>query len=358
MWVRNLCVAAPADLAINSVEIVQNLQDGANSVPLVTGRRTFVRVLTSGNAVVPGMDGELTRIDLQDTPLDAPRPPVNQGATILQPLAPSRQRFEDTLVFELPADWLTAGKLRLQVRVNTSQRLPESDRSNNSRSVEVSFLPSQALPVTLVRLKWRSNGEPVMAPDSELEVSRAELLRRLPVPTLDVIDREIDYDYDDRGGGVWHPGTSIPTRTTGMPPSNPANSASTIFWPTAGIGGAGTGIRGGIASTIGARVAVGEARVIAHEFGHLLGLDHVNPAAELDGSACLHADTRPGYTYPYPGGAIGGPVGDTERYVGVDAGAYVDGVAPWSGTRVVGSRTADEMSYCKETWFSDFSTAS
>ena len=72
-----------------------------------------------------------------------------------------------------------------------------------------------------------------------------------------------------------------------------------------------------------------------HELGHAHGRSH---------TLCRGDEAGPDTSYPYNGGIIGGPTGNTDRYVGWDIELR----------RTYPSNWTDIMTYCANEWMSDY----
>ena len=141
------------DLQIDSVEITQGIQckgnveceEGNNSVPLISGKATYIRVYVSvvgSSSPVPGVSASaVASVELN--------PPVNGIALnepITAPLIPDRANFADTLNFYFSADDLSSmGSVK--VTVNPDHTIPESTYTNNSMTVWLEFISTPTLKI-------------------------------------------------------------------------------------------------------------------------------------------------------------------------------------------------------------------
>lgn len=351
---------APLDLAPASLEVVQVVQDEALSVPLIAGKRAVVRARVTTSRSVTNIDALLWRVDASGNTLGAPVRPSNPTGRITVTPSASRQRLNDLFFFDLPDAWASAGTLRLRVDVNPSGVPFEADRSNNSRTATVSFLPAKTLKVTLVDWRWKlcrasdaqgieckdgasSIGYSPKVTDAAFNAIEAELRRRLPISAVRVNRIEVLDDatfLSENGAPI--PGTVELTHVAALRQSLQSKDPGTIFlWVNKNVSG---GVAwkydpnyperrwDAITSTI--------ADTAVHEVGHLLGRLHT-----------LCSGTESDSVEQYPGGRIGGPATNPEQFVGFS-------VADGSGQRtefaaVVPSRTGDVMSYCSPRWPSD-----
>lgn len=142
-----LCVewttsAVNVDLTVTDIEVTQGIQDLRNSVRLVDGKRTYVRVHVDST-------GERFRtfaqLEVDDGNQSVVLDPINEGAGhIITDASPDREMLNDAFLFQLPTR-LTTGTINLKATVNPflswrPSRYPsETNYANNSRSVTVSF---------------------------------------------------------------------------------------------------------------------------------------------------------------------------------------------------------------------------
>ncbi len=150
------------DLVIDAIEITQSVQDLDNSVPLVAGKRTFVRLYAhSTNGVYPttatltATSGALTQTIL----------PIKPGGPIIN-VRPTYNRLMPThaFLFELPL-WATFGQnVFLSAQVNPSlrwrPRSPEEySYANNTLSKTVSFDPVPTLHLVIADQPYTFNNQ-------------------------------------------------------------------------------------------------------------------------------------------------------------------------------------------------------
>lgn len=142
-WQWKPAAGAPVtDLVVDAMEVTQVIQDLNNSVPLIAGKRTFVRVYvhsTKGThpttATLTAISGSMTKTIL----------PIKPGGPIIN-VRPTYNRLLSThaFLFELPM-WATFGQnVVLSAQVNPDlrwrPRSPEEySYANNSLSKTVSF---------------------------------------------------------------------------------------------------------------------------------------------------------------------------------------------------------------------------
>ncbi len=104
--------ASSVDIAVDHLEVVQVVQNAANTVPLVPGKKTVVRafVRSTGKVAVPGVTGTL-RVSGAGTGSLTPT------GSITAPLAIDRAQIGHSLVFVLPVGLTAEGTYLLEVTI-------------------------------------------------------------------------------------------------------------------------------------------------------------------------------------------------------------------------------------------------
>lgn len=140
------------DLAITSVEVVQSIQRADNSVRLVAGKRTAVRVYVNsgvsdgfdwgaGPDVVPGLIGEVVARPVGQPTGTSSGPPWSPGSARGNH---SRDQLDHSLNFELPLA-ATTGTVDLDVTVRVPGNWGQHDhRYRAHTTLRVQFNPSPA----------------------------------------------------------------------------------------------------------------------------------------------------------------------------------------------------------------------
>jgi hypothetical protein len=141
-----------ADLSVDHIEVVQTVQDESNSIPLIAEKPTVARVFvkyqdTNPKASPPEVTALLRGFrggtELPGSPLS----PFNLDGQIEVALTFQRFLTHDSLNFLLPDTWLDQGDLDLKAEVNPHRTVPETDYSNNTKTVTVNL---RASPIFLV----------------------------------------------------------------------------------------------------------------------------------------------------------------------------------------------------------------
>ncbi len=330
------------DLTVTGVEITQAIQRADNSVPLVANRNTVVRVF----AEAP-VGGPINNVVVRLTA-------VRNGSTIGQmnsapttiPIDATRDSFNSTVNFILPAGWLT-GNVSLTATIDPDNTVPEANENNNTISQAMNFNTVPDLQVRIVPINYTHTGPtaPGFYPAQSVDYISDWLMRAYPIGNVEITIRspynftgnlqDINSWANDSQTGLLNrmrelklfDGHSLNTPVVYYA-FVPISSGSTrwFFNGTAGIG------------WIGGRESVGlnlmgfwpeneTGKLAAHEIGHNMGRRHAPCGV-------------PGQTdpfYPYAGASIG------EYGLDIPNGDF------WSPATAV-----DFMSYCNPAWISDY----
>ena len=160
------------------------MQDEANTLPLVQGRRTVVRAylgIGQDQVPVPFVTGKLS--GYVGSTLLGSVPPFNPGGRITAPVEPNWKQIEHTLNFELPDAWTLQPTLRLEVEVNPDHSVAELNYNNNKRSTLMTFLPCGSIIITYLPIHYTPPGGFSPAdPSANINVG-AEFMRKIyPIP--------------------------------------------------------------------------------------------------------------------------------------------------------------------------------
>lgn len=150
------------NLRITKIEITQAIQDLNNSVRVIEGKRTFVRVhVRSDGPAVNGITVLLHRLNIPGgTPVGEPLRPLNPSGQYLTVRPdPDRAVLDQAFLFELPMEWVTGAVvdligLGLQAEVNPYKFPAQASYANNIVKVAKQFSPSGRLDIRFVLFRY------------------------------------------------------------------------------------------------------------------------------------------------------------------------------------------------------------
>ena len=178
---QNNCSAGVNNLAVHNIEATQAIQTLNNTVPLVTGKPTVVRVYpSSSTGVLSGVSGELV-VRRGETELGTLQP-LSSVDTIY--LAPQCSAYNETelhsnrdlsLIFKLPAQWMS-GTVTLAAEVNPTQSIDELTYADNTGAITVTVQPAPR-PVRIGMVPV--NPGDLTGPDAASLLAAGELFRTI-----------------------------------------------------------------------------------------------------------------------------------------------------------------------------------
>jgi hypothetical protein len=330
------------DMSLNAIEVTQAIQDLNNSVDLVAGKRTYVRVHARSPVnqadVYATLSGKHGWVNL--APILSPG---NPGGDITVRTSPDRGQINDSFWFELPSGWTTAGDLTLTARLDPNNAKFDPNTSNNTSSITVNFKSTPPLRLRLVDVQYTSGGNTYLAANSHLDALESWLRRAYPISNLQVtrqtmiyptnglpnVDtlhqwltlikllrmifngedgRVVYYGVVDDGGGFMR------GKALGIPSTIAAGPSGTGTW--------GWDFDGSYNDWYG-----------GHEIGHTRGRFHAEYCGATGGAP-----------YPYPGGRISPDLTGNGAIYGFDITTRAIYPPTWE----------DVMTYCNNEWVSDF----
>src|SRR5262245_26954292 len=349
--------AAGPTAVVDGIEVVQAVQDHLNSVPLVAGKRTVVRVYVSFPGGPVSVRGVLRVARSAGGPWLGIAPvgpadldPARAGAS-LAALASRRQDLGFSLNFVLPSSLTAAGPIWLRLgSVRTAAAyLPLAPRPD----VSVTFSAAPPLRVHLVRIRYSQSGSTTAHLPTELDIDliRSWLRRAYPVPRVILTTTTIDAPHEWPFGAAEINASLIALRAVDVAAGT---DQRTHYFGLVDDGG---GFMRGLASGIPSGPSPGTVAsgptgsstfgwdedgsygdwYTGHELGHTLGRLH----AEFCGAGG-------GGPFPFANGQLSDADG---RYVGLDAG---DPLLALPMRALPGVTWHDVMTYCDNQWLSSF----
>lgn len=380
----------PTTLRITGMEVTQGIQDLSNSVRLISGRRTFVRVYVKADgAAVEGVTATLSAIaNIACAPGTCPPVgarlgplvPVNAvGTRITVRPDPKRGNLDDSFLFELPWQWTQYQSLRLDAVLSIKPGLaPKQSCTNDILNAPLhEFQLPATMKVQFVRLRYHLNGSFKGFPSADLEATREEqrksesfIRRTYPVSTL---LSGPDFLLTDHGLGVavnrlWPQCIAAKEADQNMCAHDYIVGQLASLQATSGFIGDADVAYGLIPNppnddknqffTRGAcctdRIAAGPSFSLdyaAHEIGHYFGRQH--PVA--GGPECGHSETDAGFPYfrSFIGPGFLGP--NSSNSAATDLAGFDGGDALAPRAYWYGQNAFDIMGYCKvNKWISDY----
>ena len=175
------------DITIKDVEITQGIQCldtstgvtgcADNSIPLVRGKSTVLRVFPQVNMVGGALPNvSVDAVLVMESPGSGSRRSLN--GPIRLKADHKRQNINDTLNFRLPQDWTGYSSVDLYVEINPEGTLPETNRENNRRDLSLTFNTRSDLTVLYVPIRYQPPGQAAIEPTNRIR-SNDILTRKL-----------------------------------------------------------------------------------------------------------------------------------------------------------------------------------
>jgi YVTN family beta-propeller protein len=362
-----------ANVRVTAMEVTQGVQDLAQSVTLVAGRRTFVRVhVQADGPAVPNVTATLFGVGLRCTPTSCEGDvlgslvPVNAvGTRLTVKPSPKRSNVDDSFLFELPWTWSNGGALRLHALVHADPGPPPATCFPDAPSATHAFDHPTVLELQFIRLAYTLAGTRVDASIAEQNQSESWIRRTFPLSKLVsgqdrvVVDPGLGTRVDQSAQECQD--MKAADRTLCAQRYIVPKLAEQKVLTGAGFVGNADGAYGLIPQhpagqfTRGACCTDGigagpsnDADYAAHEIGHLLGRHH-----PVQGSALCGHDERD-FQYPYSLSLIhpAFPYDPATGLAGFDGGDTALSVASSSLGDFNGPY--DVMGYCSPLWISDY----
>jgi hypothetical protein len=373
-------------LQLAPIEVTQSVQSPFNPVPLIAGgpngtKRTIARLelgATGVNQAITGVTAQLTA-----TRPDGSRPPgplaVDSLNTATVPasttLDDARASLNSSLEFELPAEWLTAGRLHLQLdhlSIEGQQTPLPCVQCDNWGGIQatVSFHRVPPLRIWLVAVPWTpgdGHNGPISPRQKDFDMLTSWLKRAYPASDVRITQAALPFTFDQPGyeddddtpADEHRDGflcDDVNSRLSDWVSTMPAQPAGTRYY---GLVADSDGIENSFfmrgCSNIGGRFGsgpTGGSRTFGwdndgsygdwyggHEIGHMFGRLHPNGGCD---------DSDDDDNFPYLGGLIGNTNFDNQ---GVDPGDSTFGIPlslyDWKSWH-------DVMTYCANQWLSSY----
>lgn len=320
---------AAVDLAINRVEVTQAVQDSQNSVVLVAGRPTMLRIYTSGTGFNQMSATVHVSISVKSTSNTLATVP--QILTTSIPLSSSQANYASTINYRLPASWLS-GVEDVTIKLDADNTLQELSKANNTYTIHLAFNPVPPLEVKIVPIQYTDTYDNYTYPAPSTDTISDWIMRTYPISQVHITwHAPVAFTGDLTTSTDF---SSLLSKVTSIKNAENAPAAQVYYGLIPTANGSKTWFHAGIAGIgwVSSRAAIGldlsgqASQIAAHEIGHNLGMQHA-PCGSASGVDPL---------YPYASGAIG-------QY-GLDV----------TTGQVYSPATKDVMSYCTPKWISDY----
>jgi len=334
---------------ITAVEINQAIQDLNNTVPLVAGKKTVVRVhlkVTDGKGDLPGVSGYLYY------PYTGYGPVFSPQSTITARANPDRGTFNHTLNFVVDSQYATgSGLMFVRVFPPSGVTFPGIGELQDSRVISFGTVP--AMNLRLVGVSYVTNTVTYTPRNIDYANTESWLRRVYPIGTLNSSRTTTSVSY-----AASKPGPDcgdVNTALAQIKAQDIANNTSTTDTRYHGLVFQGPPtyyfMRGCCCTSGASSGPTGAATwgwdndgsygdwYAGHEIGHGYGLCHPGFCRNQAADTSSHCST-----YPYPNGYIGGTASNPKQFYGMDV----------ENLQVIAPTWTDLMSYCDNLWISDF----
>lgn len=327
------------DLAIAGIEITQSTQTTSNSVPLVAGRPTVVRVYATSDTGQP-IDGVTVSVSATRDGLPLPGSPLRAGPKSVAKSA-ERSDYQASFNVLLPPDWLH-GDVSLVVTLDADNRFVERTKTNNTATAKLTFYRVPPLNIVIVPVQYTHTPSGRVYPPPSRDTISSWIMRTYPVSDIRVsFHAPLAFSGDLSQSAVWE---DLLEQVTSVKYAEDAPSTHIYYalvptenggdrWFYGGMAGIGwVGLRAAVSLDFGPGQEEKTGRIAAHEIGHNLRRYHAPCGTSGDARQ----------PFPYPGASLG------DQTIGLDimTGRVWTAGAP--------DYVRDVMSYCTPQWLSDY----
>lgn len=349
--------ARDVDLVAQGLEVTQAIQDLENSVRLVEGKRTFVRLHTFARKDTDASTTARLFVRRAGTSGVTALDPIHGTESIKVATNPRRDMLTDSFLWELPSEF-TSGEVEMWAEVNPitearSRHPIESDYDNNTASASVRFETVPTIDITMVLVGLGDRNNPDYPPEEHITKNELYLESLFPVSEVNVASDTYVHGGKPncaqvnlrlRNKVVWD------TYSSRFTSADPSPGSRRYLALTTGLKDD-TGCASGIPSFTASSTDSGNTNHAAHELGHAYGEYHLEVCDADAGWWIFDPWWVP--DYPYADGHISSDF-STRGFYGLDD-TPLDDTAPVDAIpRVIPPYHYDLMGYCHPRWISDF----
>ncbi len=174
------------DVEIDHIETVQVVQDKDNTVPLIQGKPTVIRVFPKAGATpipLTGLSAELSGAFRGAQLPGSPLAPFNGPITV--PTAPQRDNADHSLNFYLPFPWTNNSSINLVVNLKLPAGLVDPTPANNQATASFNFRPGGSLNIAYVPV-CLSAGAGSICPTAAIARYDSQVERLFPVAPVNL----------------------------------------------------------------------------------------------------------------------------------------------------------------------------
>ncbi|MBN1483397.1 MAG: hypothetical protein JXA37_01635 [Chloroflexia bacterium] len=328
-----------ANVEAYHLEITQGVQDGAHSILLVEGKRTYVRLYYDLHDPVPDVLYRTTaKLNIyrggvfQESIL-----PINGAAGYLDLVDNTWFLIpEHTFIFELPYEYIT-GEIRLMGVIDPEGELPESTWADNFVERTVSFEPVLAKDFHFYQITHiDGQGNSTTVNQTQIYPSWQYTKATMPMGPATVYYHYITYDERELDPlrcerMNWY----LLYYLAGMSGFDP----DTYYYAFMPGGGTGISCAAGIPHSIASSWIGSSESTMAHELGHCFGRHHTaHPSYDGDSGIDFGCGAKTGCFYA--GGILWGCPDGFDEYPYVEGTVRVDLEGPQGGLKRITSGAA------------------
>jgi hypothetical protein len=324
------------DLSIDGLEISQATQTAQNTITLVAGKATILRIYARTTGSIATANVSLAIAASRDGVVLAGSPLVIGPRTVSP--SPARGTFDSSFNAALPTAWLS-GRVTLTATLDSAGTVTEANEANNATSAAFTFVSVPPPDVMIVPIRYTHTPNGQVYPAPTVDTISNIIAKIYPVASVNISwHTPVNFTGDLGGSSAW---STLLNQVTSLRQSEVGSNSPRMYYALVSIqnsagrwfnsGIAGIGWLGGNRASVGLDLGgTSSGFIAAHEIGHNLGRYH----APCGGPSGVDAN------YPYANASIG--------QFGLDIGSS----RVWSPGAPDNAK--DVMGYCNPKWISDY----